>query len=57
MKRINRELTINLGTLKDYGSYRDKIVLPELDCYISLIVKKDEATYPTTNQHKLGSNS
>jgi hypothetical protein len=39
MKRIEKEISINIGTLKSYGKYGDKIMLPELDAYISLTVK------------------
>jgi len=39
MKRIEKEISINIGTLKSYASMANKIMLPELDAYISLTVK------------------
>jgi len=42
MKTIEKKITVNLGTLKAYGEYIDKIYIPELDAYISLIVSEEK---------------
>jgi len=44
MKRIEKELIVNMGTLETWGKYHDKLVIPELDAYISLTVIKEPQT-------------
>jgi hypothetical protein len=46
MKRIAKELTINLDTLETWGRYHDKILIPELDAYISLTVIAEPRNIP-----------
>jgi len=50
MRRIEKTITVNIGTLKAYGSYCDKIVLPELDAYIALTVVEEKRSDITTNE-------
>lgn len=38
---IEKEITVNVGTLEAYGSYVDKMYIPEKDLHIRLIVKKE----------------
>jgi len=42
MRRIEKTITVNIGTLKAYGSYCDKIILPEFDAYIALTVVEEK---------------
>lgn len=41
LDKEEKEITVNIGTLQAYGRYIDKIIIPELNAYIALVVKYD----------------
>ena len=40
LRRIEKELTVSISAIKNFGSYYDKILIPELGCYIALTVSE-----------------
>jgi len=53
MKRITKELTVNIKTLNRFGSYHDTILIPELDAYISLAVIAEKSEVQEKNGYEI----
>jgi hypothetical protein len=46
MKRIEKDLTVNIDALKTWGRYHDTILVSELGAYISLTVIAEKRNMP-----------